>query len=217
MDVFVSVGSTFNEAQDRFVDGLIELLREHDLQPRILNRLDWLAAKPLLSVDELMDRCDGVLVVAFERWFLGDAVEKRNSPNQRVVKGKCMPTPWNQIEPAMAYVKGLPIFVLAEHGLLAEGLLEEGHDWYVQSLPLDPGALRSPEVIGRIKDWKQRMEKARAAREGRESDQHPQRDPSTLTIRQLLGDLRPAQLWGLGTALLGALGTAFILGRQLAP
>jgi hypothetical protein len=35
-------------------------------------------------------------------------------------------TPWAHIEPAMAYQLGLPVLILRERGVLADGILERG-------------------------------------------------------------------------------------------
>ena len=163
-----------------------------------------------------MDQCDGTVVVAFERWYLRDATEQRGGDQERVVRGESLPTVWNQIEAAMAYVKDLPLLVIVERGLIPEGLLEGRYDWYVQVLPLEPSALRTPEALGRLADWQLRVEAVHLSRQtaGRRRSLP---DPSSMTVAELLGALRPSQVWAILAAVSGLLVSAFLLGRQLAP
>ena len=46
----------------------------------------------------------------------------------------------------MAYSRHLPIFVITEEGLKAEGLLEPGYDWFVLPVPLDQSKLNTDSV-----------------------------------------------------------------------
>ncbi len=215
-DVFVSVGSTFTEGQEDFVREVERLLWEHDLRPRTLGRAEWSSEQPLRAVEAIMDECDGAVVVAFERWYLQDATEQRGGDKERVVRGGSLPTVWNQIEAAMAYVKRLPLLVIVERGLIPEGLLEGRYDWYVQVLPLELQALRTPEALGRLADRQIRVEAARLDRQAA-GRRRPAPDPSSITVAELLGAMRPAQIWAILAAASGLLVSAFLLGRQLAP
>ena len=156
-DVFLSVGRTSTEAQEAFVRGVEELLREHDFMPHNLGRSDYSAKQPLQAIQELMDGCAGSVIVAFERLFVESGVERRGSVDARDIAAQGITTVWNQIEAAMAYAKGHPLLVIVEKGIVQQGLLSHGADWYVQEVELDPNELRSPETIGRLKDWKARV------------------------------------------------------------
>ncbi len=92
----------------------------------------------------------------------------------------------------------------------AEGLLEPGYDWYVQKLPLAEAALGSNEFNGVLADWKEKV-LARVPR-------GPQAlNPAELSIADLLGALRPVQLWSVAIALAGLLAGAFSVGARLFP
>jgi len=71
-----------------------------------------------------------------------------------------LPTPWNQIEAAMAYAAGLPFLVIVEKGLREEGLLDRGYDWYVQTITPDIAALVSTEFNGILASWRTRSKSA---------------------------------------------------------
>jgi hypothetical protein len=119
-----------------------------------------------------------------------------------------LPTPWNHIEAAMAYARGLPLMVVVEAGLRSEGLLERGYDWYVQSVKPEAAALSTNEFNGVLASWKQKMiatpKKAFSSK-----------TPSDLTVAELLGGLKPVQLWSMLVALAGVVAGAFALGGKL--
>jgi hypothetical protein len=132
--VFVSVGQTSTEQQEDFVRAIEERLRSQGLIPHTLGRDTWSADAPLKVISGLMDRCVGVVIIALERTYFPVGIERRGGPKEVALAEIRLPTPWNQIEAAMAYTRGLPLMVIAEAGLRNEGLLDRGHDWYVQSV-----------------------------------------------------------------------------------
>ena len=119
-----------------------------------------------------------------------------------------LPTPWNQIEAALSYARGLPLLVIVESGLKNEGLLENGYDWYVQTLDTDASALTSSEFNGVLASWKQMIvDKPRNSvlKKGVEE----------LTVAELLGSLKPLQLWSFVATLGALIAGAFALGGQI--
>lgn len=97
----------------------------------------------------------------------------------------------------MAYALGLPLLVVVEKGLRSEGLLEKGYDWYVKWVRLDPSAISDRELIGLTADWKSQIENKKAT-----VTPQPRPSPNSgeMSVGELLASLRPAQLWGLLTA-----------------
>ena len=98
--------------------------------------------------------------------------------------------------------------VIVESGLKSEGLLERGNDWYVQWVKPDSAALSTAEFNGVLASWKQKML------------QPPKKlaiskAPSELTIAELVGGLKAAQLWSVLGALAVLVGGAFALGGKL--
>ena len=139
-DVFVSVGGTANDAQEAFVRAVEDRLRSEGLIPHTVGRNTFSSDAPLKTVTDLMNNCSGTVVVALERTYFPSGVEKRGGPSAANLAEARYPTPWSQIEAAMAYSRGHPLMVIVEKGLRSEGLLERGNDWYVQSV--DPAAQR---------------------------------------------------------------------------
>jgi hypothetical protein len=208
LDVFVSVGSTATEQQEAFVRAVEDRLRSEGLVPCTVGRNTFSADAPLKTVTELLDRCSGAVVIALERSYFASGTEKRGGPKEIALTEVKLPSPWNHIEAAMAYTRGLPLMVIVEGGLKSEGLLEQGYDWYVQRVKPEAAALNSTEFNGVLASWKQKMVKA-------PNKASLSKTPSDLTVSELIGGLKPTQLWSVLVALAALAAGAFALGGKL--
>ncbi|WP_299484856.1 hypothetical protein [Acaryochloris sp. IP29b_bin.137] len=205
--IFVSVGGTATDQQELFVRAVEDRLRSESLVPRTVGRNTFSSEAPLKAINKLMDSCSGIVVIALERTYFSDGLEKRGGPNESILSEVRLPTSWNQIEAAMAYSKGLPLLVIIENGLKSEGLLEKGYDWYVQWVNLHPTDLNTPEFNGVLASWKEKLDSA--------PEKKHYRDPSKLTIAELIGSLKPVQFWSVLLALSALVAGAFTLGGKL--
>jgi hypothetical protein len=208
-DVFVSVGSTATDEQERFVRAVEDRLRSEGLVPHTVGRNTFSSDAPLKTVMELLDTCAGTVVIALERTFYPAGVEKRGGSGQKELNDVKIATPWTQIEAAMSYARGLPIMVVVEAGLKSEGLLERGNEWYVQWVKPEVGSLHTNEFNGVLASWKKKI--AQGPRKA-----SPGKEPAELTMRGLVGGLKPNQLWSLLAALAALISGAFALGGKLA-
>jgi hypothetical protein len=156
--VFVSVGRTSTPEQEAFVTAIEAHMLAHGLTPQALGRNYWSSQQPLRAIDELMTECSGVAIVGFERLRIVQAIDRRGSSTERQVTDVALPTVWNQIEAAMAYTRGLPLLVLVQEELRAEGLLETGYDWYVKRMAFETGIASDREFHGIFDDWRTRVE-----------------------------------------------------------
>ena len=102
--------------------------------------------------------------------------------------------------------------MIVEKGLKSEGLLERGYDWYVQEVAPDAAALSSVEFNGVLSDWKRKVQ-------NRPLDQAPQNAApvplEAMSVGQLLGSVKPAQLWSVLAALAAVIVGAFTVGAKL--
>ena len=137
-NIFLSVGAPCNEEQEAFVSAVENRLRSEGLTPHTVGRNTFSSDAPLKKVVELLDSCQGVVVIALERSFFPSGIDKRGGPDETQLSNIRLPTPWNHIEAAMAYSRRLPLMVILESGLKSEGLLEAGYDWYVQRIKPAP-------------------------------------------------------------------------------
>jgi len=229
VDVFVSIGSKLNPKQEAFVVAVENRLRTEGLTPHTLNRNSWSTAAPLAAVNELMDRCDGAVVLGLERlYFPSGGVERRGSTAKADLKDPViLATSWNHIEATVAHTRGLPLFVIVDENLRADGLLEPGNDWNVAPLKIDASALNSDMFRELLRDWKQKVVKrkadlaaaaaAQAASAAAATTPVAPLEPSKLSTIQLLGALRLAEVWALLGAIVVMLAAAFGAGVKLAP
>lgn len=214
MDVFVSVGTGLSTEQDQFVSAVEDRLRAVGITPHTIGRNTFSADAPLTAVTALMDRCEGAVVIALERYFFTAGVERRGSADEKRITEVCLPTSWNQIEAAMAYSRNLPLLVLVDDQIRCDGLLEKGNGWYVQEFKATSASLSSSEFIGVLENWRDRV--AQRKMKGPARITAPEKlDPGSMSMAQLIGALKPAQLWGTCVAMLGALGGAFALGAKV--
>lgn len=208
LNVFVSVGGTATEQQEAFVRAVEERLRSEGLVPHTVGRNTFSADAPLKTVTELINSCVGAMVIALERSYFASGTEKRGGPKEIALTDVKLPTPWSHIEAAMAYTRGLPLMVIVEAGLKSEGLLERGFDWYVQGVKPEAAALNTAEFNGVLASWKQKMV---------QTPKKPSlsKAASDLTVGELIGSLKPTQLWSVLVALAALAAGAFALGAKL--
>ncbi len=209
-DVFLSVGGTANEFQEAFVLAVEDRLKAEGLNPRTVGRNTFSADAPLKTVTELINHCSGMVVIALERTYFPAGTEKRNGPKQKLLPETRLPTPWNQIEAAMAYSRGLPLLVIVEEGIKSEGLLEPSFEWYVQKVSLSTESLHTTEFNGVLSSWKEKVGRSRTQTTSDIGD------VTQLKIGNLLAAMTPAQLWAVLVALVTILAATFTLGIKIA-
>ncbi len=128
--VFASYPKPHLKSQEAFVERLAAYLRGRGLEPRTLGVTDYDMDAPLTAIRRLMLESSGLITVAFRRTEVRDGVLRSGTDVddqvETALKGVWYTSPYCQIEPAMAYQLGLPVLILRERQVLAEGLLEKG-------------------------------------------------------------------------------------------
>jgi hypothetical protein len=217
MDVFVSVGTGLSPSQEAFVSAVEAKLRAEGFIPHTLNRNDWSTLAPLKAVIELMGRCRGAVILGLERYRFPSGTERWEATEQKKLGRIAFATTWNQIEAAIAYLRGLPLLVVADENVKQDGLLEPGNDWFVASMKIEPDALHSDMFAGLLRDWCARVRAGAAA----VSPAAGPEEISKLSMREFVARLRVGEAWiavGIAAGILGSAVTgAFTLGVKLAP
>lgn len=217
IDVFLSVGRTSTADQDRFVLAIDKLLRESGMTAC---RAQWSSVQPLKKIEEVMAKCYGTVIIAFERNYSESSIERRGSGDEVRHSPFVLPTVWNQIEAALAYSRGHPLLVICDKNMHIEGLLEQRYDWWVQSIPLDEKKIYESDFRGVLDDWKQRVIDYQKNIQAKVDTPVPGlSDPANWTIGQVFLALKPAHLWTILAAIVGAIGAAatlaFFLGQNI--
>lgn len=197
MKLFVSVGSTYSEEQEGFVQGLETFLQQNGCERLTVGRGRHYAKQPIAAAKDLMGQADGIIVVAFTRFLINSAAEKPGSDQASEICGRRTPTVWNHIEAAMAYGLGVPMFMIIEEGLYQEAMVKDRYEYRALVTKIDKKFLLSEEFIATFKDW----QAAIALRKPSE----PEIDVSTLTLGKISRNLTPGQIWSFGAAIFSLL------------
>ena len=127
--VFLSYPNPYLERQQVFIDKLKKHLKSRGLEPRTVGVTDYDIEPPLDTIRRLMLKSNGIITIAFRRAYIQSGTGRPNSDiggKQYDLAGQWLTSPFCQIEPAMAYQLGLPLLVLREKGVIADGILERG-------------------------------------------------------------------------------------------
>jgi hypothetical protein len=79
--------------------------------PHIVGRNTFSSDAPLKKVSEVLDDCQGAVVIALERSFFPSGIDKRGGPKEARLSEIRLPNPWNHIEAAMAHSRRFPLMV----------------------------------------------------------------------------------------------------------
>ena len=118
-------------AQTSFLRALTEYLGTRGLEPWTVGDTHF-AAHGIDEIRGLINRANGMITVAFKRdRVLGRGVAAPPPPrlaDSLWTEGPdtFVTTPWCHMEAAMAFQVGLPILILIEAGVRADGALEQG-------------------------------------------------------------------------------------------
>ena len=130
ISIFLSYPKPCFGRQKQFVDQVSSYLQNRGFTPRTLGVTDYDMDAPLTAIRRLMLESNGLLTIAFRRTFIEKGTARLRTDieglHEEPVHNQWLTTPWAQIEPAMAYQLGLPILIIRESGVFADGILERG-------------------------------------------------------------------------------------------
>jgi hypothetical protein len=130
ISIFLSHPTPHLNKQKLFLEKIESYIKRQGLDACTMGTSNYDMDAPLAGIRRLMIGCCGLLAVAFKR-ARAETLENRSGADlpgdsATMLRDVWLTSPFVQIEPAMAYQLGLPILVLRERGVLAEGLLERG-------------------------------------------------------------------------------------------
>ena len=157
--IFLSYPKPYLKRQEEFIERIIQYLEERGLQPRTLGVTDYDMEAPLKAIRSLMLESNGLVAIAFRRNLIRQGTGKPASDmgeKEYDLAGQWLTSPYCQIEPAMAFQLGLPVLILREKGVLAEGILEKGVlGMYMPEFDLN----RNLDEYFKSEEWKQIIRK----------------------------------------------------------
>lgn len=155
INVFISHPTPFNEYQENFLTLIHDNLKRHGLNPVNLGKNNWSYKSPLKPIREIMLTCKAAIIIGLERHHSFIGYEKEFSEDSRELIHKYTSTPWIQIEAGMAYQAELPLLILREKKVFAEGILDPiTSDYYVFDFEIEKLCKKlSPELETIIQSW----------------------------------------------------------------
>lgn len=153
-NVFLSRPTAVTSRQATFCEALEARLREHGLEPNTVGVNQFGNEAPLLIVRKLMEKCAGAVVLGLSQFSVTGGMKKPGTPDERRVRRVQLATPWNQLEAGIAYGLGLPLLIIREEGVEAEGIFDpQVGDRFVHQTDLTTGWLDSARFTQPFGEW----------------------------------------------------------------
>ena len=124
--IFLSYSNPYTMRQEKFITDVKNYLLSRGLEPRTLGVTDYDTDEPLVASRRLMIESNGLITMAFRRYFIAKGAERPGTPKEVKINNQFFSSVWCQIESAMAFQLGLPILIFREKGVIADGVLEKG-------------------------------------------------------------------------------------------
>ncbi len=167
--IFLSVGEPHSEAQNKYLETLVAYLNRHGIAVETLGRSFWSIENPLRPVQRKMRDVHGAVILGMERFHSKEGVYKENSASERIVGDQYFATVWTHIEAAMAYQLELPLLILKEEKLVAEGMFDPGiHEWMIVRInSQEPDELKQDPIKGFIDSYIEAVKRCYYTKTGR--------------------------------------------------
>lgn len=127
--IFLSYPKPYLQKQADFIEMISQYLKGRGFNPRTLGVTDYDMDAPLVAIRRLMLESDGLITIAFRRSYITSGTGKPNGDlgeKEYDISNQWLTSSYCQIEPAMAFQIGLPVLILREAGVIADGILEQG-------------------------------------------------------------------------------------------
>jgi hypothetical protein len=199
ISIFLSCGTPHNKAQEDFISAIEAHLESHGCNPQTIGRSKFSARQPAEASRDLIARCSGAVVVAFERTRILTGLDKPESSIEKKIANESHPTVWNHMEAAMAYARKVPILTIVQPGLKRQGMLSDRLEWMAIEAELSPEVLRTDYFRQVFAEW------LSLVKQGMLTSAQPDFDPSEIKIGKLLSQLTTKQAWALAVVIFGVL------------
>lgn len=121
MHIFVSRPTWVSPEFEAGLEVFLTSLRNMGLTPRTLGSSDYPSKAPLDEVIEIMDECEGAIILGYPQLSILQGEVKCFEIESELL----LPTEWNHIEAALAYSKGIPI-IMFHHKGVSRGVFDRG-------------------------------------------------------------------------------------------
>lgn len=158
MNVFISRPTSLPKSFEAAYDEFHQFLQQDGIVPRRLGSTDYPFESPLQGVIDLMEQCGGAIILGYPQIEMYQHV--RRNTKITIEPAMMFPTPWNQIEGALAFGIKLPVLVVA-HPEVQGGIFDYGVTGkYVLSLDLSKRRWHETGSFQQLySQWKQFLQK----------------------------------------------------------
>lgn len=152
---FLSIGKPHNSTQKNYRDSLVEYLNSKNIIVETLGESFYSNQSPLIPIQQKMEEVHGAIILAMERFHSKGGIYREGSGKQKSVKDQYFTTVWTQIEGAMAYQLKLPLLILKDKNVFAEGMFDpQIHEWRVTTInSSDSGEVSRSPLKEQIDIW----------------------------------------------------------------
>lgn len=154
--IFISRPTVIGNGYEKPYRAFERFLKSEGFSPRRLGESDYSLKAPLMSVIDLIDQCKGAIILGYPQREVIYSLKKGGEMlNEHRL---FLPTPWNQIEGALAYKKEIPVLVIAQEGVVG-GIFDHGvTGQFVHETDLSNDKwFKSKEFQGIFQDWKKQI------------------------------------------------------------
>lgn len=157
-NIFISRPTKIDPQSEAAYEQFAKLLNSNGIQPRRLGDTDYTRDAPLKAVFRIIDDCCGAVILGYPQFAIRHEALRSNETQN--VWGFVFPTPWNQIEGALAYRANTPVLVIAhegvEGGVFDHGVTGEGVIHLDLSLP---NWFETPQFAQPFEEWMDEIRK----------------------------------------------------------
>jgi hypothetical protein len=151
INVFISYPTPFNKEQKKFIALLEKKLKKYNLNPVNLGKKNWNHKSPLQPIKKIMESCKAAVIIGMERHHSFIGYEKEFAKDSEELVHKYTTTPWVQIEAGMAYQCGLPLIILKEKKVHAEGILDPNlSEYFVFEFIVEKSTKKLPNGLNQM-------------------------------------------------------------------
>ena len=152
-DVFISRPTAINKVQTNFCDNLEAALRIRGLRLRSLGTTDYSNKAPLLGVRQLLNNCEGIIILGLKQIFVKDCIEKEGTAKKYEGRQFFLPTAWNHLEGGIAFGLNLPLLILCEEGVEG-GIFDQGvTDKFIHHISLSLDSKDDSHILSYIQSY----------------------------------------------------------------
>lgn len=155
-EVFLSRPNWIPKTFEKGIGNFYNLLKSMELNPRTIGQSDFPNESPLNEVINLMDKCEGTIVLGIPQIEIDNGNIKGTAINNKIILG----TEWNHIEAALAYSIGHPLLII-HHKNLSRGIFDRGTcNSFLHEVDMNDNSWAiSNEISGVISNWKSKLNK----------------------------------------------------------